>query len=97
MRDPVDYASAPHAIDDQFIYLDEADEWVLWLPNGSSEAVVVHAHGPTADHDEWLFIECDAVDGPNGLTHVRCPDCGAEVPEAQIDAWIEALPDADPE
>ncbi|MCC6626634.1 MAG: hypothetical protein IT340_04435 [Chloroflexi bacterium] len=82
--------------DDAIILLDEAGGWALWLADDSSEAVVVHGHGSDGDDEaEWLFVECDAATDTGGVPVVRCPECDATVPEAQIEAWIAALPDTD--
>jgi hypothetical protein len=77
--------------DDQFIFLDEGETWALWLPRQGDEGIVVHAHEPAGD--ELLFYECDAVELPDGRALVRCPDCGATIAEAELDALIAALPD----
>lgn len=80
--------------DDRFIFLDEAETWALWLPDSSDEGVVVHAHGAADDGAaELLFFECDAAPDARGESLVRCPDCGASIPEVEIDALIDALPD----
>jgi len=89
----------PHAedaeADDEIIFLDENETWALWLPVGTDEGVVVHAHGAAEDGDdaEHLFFECEAVDGPDGEALVICTECDAAIPEAEIEALIEALSD----
>lgn len=82
---------ASEAGDDQFIFLDEAETWALWLPHDSDEGIVVHAHGAAAAADELLFCECEAVEAPDGRVLARCPECGAVIAEAEIDALIDAL------
>jgi hypothetical protein len=83
------------ADDSQFIFLDEAGGWALWLAGDSDEAIVVHAHDPAGDGDaELLFYECDGVRDEQDRPLALCPECGAIIPEAEIDALIDALPDA---
>ena len=84
---------------DEIIFLDETETWALWLPVGTDEGVVVHAHGAAEDGDdaEHLFFECEAVDGPDGKALVICTECDAAIPEAEIEALIVALSDEDPD
>ena len=80
--------------DAQFIVLDGAGGWALWLAGDSDEAIVVHAHEPDGDA-ELLFYECDAARADDGRPLVLCPECGATIPEAEIDALISSLEHVD--
>src|SRR5262245_19438691 len=82
--------------DAQCIVLDGAGGWALWLAGDSDEAIVVHAHDPDGGGDaELLLYECDAARDDVGRPLVLCPECGATIPEAEIDALISALEQAD--